>query len=178
MLYSAARLAPRTSARAMAPAATRPAAAGVGPGETFSGLIERLEKSGVTYGEHVATSDHAAAGKTGNCPFLADRNNAILRNSAELESNARGYVRKFPLAIEKAEGIMLTDVNGNKCVPWGRAARPRRGRRRARRAEIWIASPINSPAHGLPPPPRRPARPGTTTCSAAPAPWPSATTTP
>ena len=38
----------------------------------------------------------------------------LIQNSALRESNARGYVRKFPFAIEKAEGIILTDTDGKQ----------------------------------------------------------------
>lgn len=37
-----------------------------------------------------------------------------MQNSALRESNARGYVRKFPFAIQKAEGIILTDTDGKQ----------------------------------------------------------------
>ncbi|OAH58427.1 MULTISPECIES: diaminobutyrate--2-oxoglutarate transaminase [Bacillaceae] len=39
--------------------------------------------------------------------------NKYLEFQNEKESNAKSYPRHFPLAIEKAEGMMITDVEGN-----------------------------------------------------------------
>ncbi len=41
-------------------------------------------------------------------------NESYLARQAEYESNVRSYPRKLPLAIAKAEGVWITDVEGNQ----------------------------------------------------------------
>src|SRR5476651_2756829 len=44
---------------------------------------------------------------------LNGNNEAYLARQAEFESNVRSYPRKLPLAIAKAQGVWITDVEGN-----------------------------------------------------------------
>lgn len=41
-------------------------------------------------------------------------NETYLARQAEFESNVRSYPRKLPLAIAKAQGVWITDVENNQ----------------------------------------------------------------
>ena len=43
-------------------------------------------------------------------------NQELLNQQEKRESNARSYPRSFPLAIKEAEGIYITDVEGNSYI--------------------------------------------------------------
>lgn len=45
---------------------------------------------------------------------LPQRNETFLARQAEFESNVRSYPRKLPLAIAKAQGVWITDVENNQ----------------------------------------------------------------
>ena len=45
---------------------------------------------------------------------LPQSNDTFLARQAEFESNVRSYPRKLPLAIAKAQGVWITDVENNK----------------------------------------------------------------
>jgi diaminobutyrate-2-oxoglutarate transaminase len=46
--------------------------------------------------------------------YLDGGNDAILTQQAERESNARTYPRNLPLAIREAQGVTVTDMDGNE----------------------------------------------------------------
>lgn len=43
-------------------------------------------------------------------------NQELLNQQEQRESNARSYPRRFPLAIQEAEGVYITDVEGNRYI--------------------------------------------------------------
>ncbi|GGF32040.1 diaminobutyrate--2-oxoglutarate transaminase [Halobacillus andaensis] len=43
----------------------------------------------------------------------ATNNDSLLNTQSKRESNARSYPRRIPIAIDRAEGINVTDMNGN-----------------------------------------------------------------
>ena len=45
---------------------------------------------------------------------LPQSNDTFLARQAEFESNVRSYPRKLPLAIAKAQGVWITDVENNQ----------------------------------------------------------------
>ncbi len=45
---------------------------------------------------------------------LTQTNDTFLARQAEFESNVRSYPRKLPLAIAKAQGVWITDVENNQ----------------------------------------------------------------
>ncbi|MEX5715722.1 aminotransferase class III-fold pyridoxal phosphate-dependent enzyme [Serratia ureilytica] len=45
---------------------------------------------------------------------LNGNNETYLARQAEFESNVRSYPRKLPLAIAKAQGVWITDVENNQ----------------------------------------------------------------
>lgn len=42
------------------------------------------------------------------------RNKMLLEQQEQRESNARSYPRRIPIAIDKAEGIFVQDVDGKQ----------------------------------------------------------------
>jgi diaminobutyrate-2-oxoglutarate transaminase len=51
-----------------------------------------------------------------SCVIECTKNIPLLDKQALRESNARTYPRRLPLAIKKAEGIHITDMNGKKYI--------------------------------------------------------------
>ena len=51
---------------------------------------------------------------TSDVNSLSKKNETYLARQAEFESNVRSYPRKLPLAIAKAEGVWITDVENNQ----------------------------------------------------------------
>ena len=49
-----------------------------------------------------------------NANSLPQSNDTFLARQAEFESNVRSYPRKLPLAIAKAQGVWITDVENNQ----------------------------------------------------------------
>ena len=43
-------------------------------------------------------------------------NQELLNQQNQRESNARSYPRRLPLAIQEAEGVYLTDMEGNRYI--------------------------------------------------------------
>ncbi|CAM5552551.1 hypothetical protein BSAF29S_05317 [Bacillus safensis subsp. safensis] len=42
------------------------------------------------------------------------KNQQFLEQQSQRESNARSYPRRFPLAMQKAEGMIVTDADGRE----------------------------------------------------------------
>ena len=59
-------------------------------------------------------------GFTGNpkvqVPVFELRSNALLDRQARLESNARSYPRRIPIALRSAAGVYVTDIEGHKFI--------------------------------------------------------------
>jgi len=84
----------------------------IGPTQTVKDAIKTLEDRDVPVSAHVSMANQAAEGDLSKCPVLSS--NEYLMRSAQRESNARTYVRRFPFAIKEADGIMLTDTDGKQ----------------------------------------------------------------
>lgn len=57
---------------------------------------------------------------------LPQSNDTFLARQAEFESNVRSYPRKLPLAIAKAQGVWITDVENNQYLDCWQVPEPRR----------------------------------------------------
>lgn len=82
-----------------APQHTVGEASGIGPSSSTEAMIRRLKEP---LHVHCGRANLAVADKLDKCPFLAE--NPVVRRSAARESNARTYVRKFPMALASATG--------------------------------------------------------------------------
>lgn len=86
--------------------------AAFGPPPVFEEGVKKLEEKGIKYAQHVGMSNADSNPKAGKCPML--NHNKDLMYSVMNESNGRGYVRRYPLSIAKAQGVTLTDTEGRE----------------------------------------------------------------
>ena len=101
----------------------------VGPTDVVKDSMQKLDDKKIQYHAHVNSGNLESKGKLGKCPVLSSNEYLMvsmflwdgncqaliaLQRSAERESNGRTYVRRYPFAIKKAEGIILTDTDGKQ----------------------------------------------------------------
>ncbi|MCI0466646.1 MAG: diaminobutyrate--2-oxoglutarate transaminase [Beijerinckiaceae bacterium] len=55
-------------------------------------------------------------GKRSRIPFYATFGNALLDRQAAIESNARSYPRRLPVALKSGRGAFVTDVDGREYI--------------------------------------------------------------
>lgn len=82
--------------------------------EKYLEFAKQLDvKKGQTPAQHAMQLTQAGTEENLNkCPYLNHFPHAL--RTAQRESNARTYNRRFPISVVKAKGLTLTDTNGNK----------------------------------------------------------------
>lgn len=82
--------------------------------EKYLEFAKQLEaKTGLTPAQHGMQLTHAGDEQAlAKCPYLAQFPYAL--RTAQRESNARTYNRRFPISVVKAKGLTLTDTLGNE----------------------------------------------------------------
>eukprot|EP00500_Bicosoecida_sp_ms1_P001095 CAMPEP_0203810246 /NCGR_PEP_ID=MMETSP0115-20131106/2821_1 /ASSEMBLY_ACC=CAM_ASM_000227 /TAXON_ID=33651 /ORGANISM="Bicosoecid sp, Strain ms1" /LENGTH=584 /DNA_ID=CAMNT_0050719031 /DNA_START=19 /DNA_END=1774 /DNA_ORIENTATION=+ len=82
-----------------------------GPSDAYRAGVDKLDAKKANVTAHVSIADDDAKNAATECPFVAAADPALVRAS-QRESNARSYVRKFPMVIAEADGVTLTDTDG------------------------------------------------------------------
>jgi diaminobutyrate-2-oxoglutarate transaminase len=82
--------------------------------EKYIELAKQLDtKKGQTPAQHAMQLTQAGGEESlAKCPYLSHFPHAL--RTAQRESNARTYNRRFPISVVKAQGLTLTDTAGNK----------------------------------------------------------------
>ena len=83
----------------------------LGPSEGTLSLMNDLKQP---LHNHCGRSNLEVADNLHKCPFL--ESNPILKRTATRESNARTYVRKFPMVIQSATGSSLMRLSSHILV--------------------------------------------------------------